>query len=339
MKGLVSRGVNFGPVRVASGTMSNFGEGYRYHEEIKKLPKILSDGFDFTGAKLTSKTGTLDPNKGNMPLDENFQPIERFPRCIYVNHLLQIAINAVSLSNPGMKALLETGRWQRLLDTFFISFMPIRGTPEQIQTRLDETEAFARLLMEFILNGKFLSKFGIQLNVSCPNTKHDPSFKMANEAIGLGRVLRAILGDIPIDLKINAMTPIQAVKIIQQSGVFDSITCSNTIPWGMLPEKIHWRWISPSGISPLVKRGFVQSGGLSGKWLLPITETWIKEARADGITMPITACGGILCSDDVNRMVLAGADAVEISSVAFLRFWNVKPCIDRAYQLAERRRS
>jgi dihydroorotate dehydrogenase len=133
------------------------------------------------------------------------------------------------------------------------------------------------------------------------------------------------------------MTPIKAVKLIQESGVFDSITCSNTIPWGEMPEKIHWRWISPSGISPLKKRGFKQDGGLSGKWLLPIVETWIKEARADGITMPITGGGGILCPDDVDRMFFAGVNAIAIGSVAFLRWWNVKPCIDRAYRLAERR--
>jgi dihydroorotate dehydrogenase len=329
------RGVNFGPVSAASGALNN-GEGYRYHNRIKKLPGRLSSGFDFARATPVMKTGTLDPNAGNMPLDDQFQPKELFPRCIYVNHLLQIALNAVSLSNPGMNALLEAGRWQAQLNPFWISFMPNRGTPEQVQLRLDETESFARLLLHFCLTTKFKSRFGVQLNVSCPNTKHDP-FKMANEAIGLGRVLRSILGDIPLDLKINAMTPIKAVKLIQESGVFDSITCSNTIQWGMLPEKIHWRWISPSGVSPLIKRGFKQPGGLSGKWLLPINETWIKEARADGVTLPITACGGILCPDDVDRMEYAGADAIALGSIFFLRWWNVKPCIDRAYQLAERR--
>lgn len=334
MRDFFVRGVQFRPVSVASGALNNFGEGWKYHTVIKKLPKPWSDRFDFTRATLVSKTGTLEQNLGNMPQDENFQPIELLPRCIYVNHLLQIAVNAVSLTNPGMEKLLGTGRWQQLLDPFYISFMAIKGTPEQAALRLDEVEAFARLLLRYCQETRFLSKFGIQLSASCPNVMQDLT-RLVYEAIGQGEVLRAILGDIPLDLKINAMTDIRAIKIIQESRVFDSITCSNVIPWGQMAEWIDWSMISRSGISPLTKRGFAQPGGLSGKWLLPIVETWIKEARANGVTMPITACGGILCPADVDRMFFAGADRIAIGSVAFLRWWNVKPIIDRAYQLAE----
>lgn len=333
---LVLRGVDFGPVSVASGTLNNFGEGWPYHENLKKF----CPGFDFSGATLVSKTGTLAARNGNMPLDKGFQPLESRPKCIYVNPLKQLAVNAVGLSNPGMKVLLETGHWQKLQDEFMISFMAANGANEQ--ERLDETEGFARLLLQFRPHIKFQSKFGIQVNISCPNTDHDPR-KLASEAIGMGKIFRAILGDIPLDLKINALTPIKAIKLIQSENVFDALTCSNTIPWGMLPNLINWKRISSDGVSPLRKRGLNQDGGLSGAPLLPVVERLIREARADGVTMPITGGGGVTCADDVDRLSLAGlslagGDAIAIGSVAFLRPWNVKSIIQRAYKLSQRRR-
>jgi dihydroorotate dehydrogenase (NAD+) catalytic subunit len=324
-KGLVLRGVDFGPVSVASGTLNNFGEGWPYHRYLKK---IFPSKFDFTGATLVSKTATLASRKGNMPLDDEFQPTERFPRCIYGNPLKGIAVNAVGLSNPGINALLKTREWQNSTEVKFISFMAADGLT--LVQRLDETSGFAKHMQKYAKN--FKARFGIQLNISCPNTDHDPKV-LSHEALEHGYILRSMLGDIPLDLKINAMTPIAAISEIQRENVFDSLTCSNTIPWGKMPEHINWKKLFGSEISPLRKRGLQQDGGLSGWPLLTIVETWIEEARSAGISIPITAGGGILCADDVDRMYYAGANAIAIGSAAFLRPWNVQPIIQRAHHI------
>ena len=327
--GLVSRGVCFGPVSVASGTLNNFGEGWPYHKQLKRL---FPNRFDFSGATLISKTATTAKREGNMLLDSKFQPIERFPKCIYANPIKAIALNAVSLSNPGIKILLETGIWQSSTEPKFISFMAADG--KTLQERLNETENFANQLKSH--EGSFAARYGVQKNISCPNTDHNPAIFVA-EALEHGFILRSILGDVPLDLKINAMTPIRAVKEIEDCRIYDSLTCSNTIPWGKMPEWINWEKLFGSNISPLRKRGLEQDGGLSGWPLLLIVESWIKEARAYGIRMPITAGGGILYPENVDMMFRAGASAISISSVSFLRPWNVQPIIMRAHQLFGRR--
>lgn len=323
--GLVSRGVSFGSAMVASGTLNNFGEGYPNH---KLLKAVLGGRFDFAGATLVSKTATLAPRTGNMPLDEDFQPTEMFPKCIYLNPLKGIAVNAVSLSNPGIKALLNQRKWQNMERNHWISFMAADGNT--LQLRLDETEGFAQILRKY--KHDFKARFGVQQNISCPNTDYDPA-ELAHEALEHGYILRKVLGDVPIDLKINAMTSIEAVRKIESNNVFDSLTCSNTIPWGKMPERISWKELFGSDVSPLRKRGLQQDGGLSGWPLLPIVETWIREARSAGIRMSITAGGGILKPDDVDCLYHAGANAIALGSVSFLKPWNVQPIIQRAQKL------
>jgi len=327
--GLVLRGLRFNPIFGASGTLGNFNEGYAYHAYLKKL---FPESFDLTGATFVSKTTTDAPREGNMPLDEHFQPREFLPKCIYANPFKGIALNTVGLSNPGINALLATEKWQRMTQPFFISFAPADG--KNLQERLEETIAFANLIKK---NEKFFkAKFGIQINISCPNMNHDLAL-FIKEATELGYVLRSILGEIPIDLKINAMTKLQAIKAIQKERAYDSITCSNTIPFGEMPEWINWKKLFGSDVSPLIKRGFKQPGGLSGKPLLPIVERWIKEARDGGIKIPLIAGGGILCPDDVILLKNAGASAIAIGSAAFLRPWNVQAIIQQANSISWRR--
>src|SRR6056297_590629 len=92
------RGVNFGNVFAASGSLNFFGEGYWFH----RFLKILFPGmFDFSGATFIAKTTPYDLNPGNMPLNEELQPQERKPKCIWVAPVKKIALNSVGLSSPG----------------------------------------------------------------------------------------------------------------------------------------------------------------------------------------------------------------------------------------------
>jgi dihydroorotate dehydrogenase len=201
--GLVLRGVRFNPIFGASGTLGNFREGYAYHDYLKGL---FPESFDFTGATFISKTTTDAPREGNMPLDEHFQPREFLPKCIYANPFKSIALNAVGLSGPGINALLNTEGWQNYSEPFFISFMAADG--KNLQERLSETEKFAKKLKVHLRY--FLSKVGVQKNISCPNTKQNPA-EFVRETIEHGLILRLILeDDVPLDLKINAMAPLKA---------------------------------------------------------------------------------------------------------------------------------
>jgi dihydroorotate dehydrogenase (NAD+) catalytic subunit len=133
--------------------------------------------------------------------------------------------------------------------------------------------------------------------------------------------------EIPVILKVNVLTPIEAIIKIADSGLCDAITVSNTIPWGQLPELIDWKGIFGTDESPLKHLG---GGGLSGYPLLPIVAEWIYQAKNQGISIPIIGGGGILKRSDVGTLFAIGADAISIGSVAILRPWRIRGIIEWA---------
>lgn len=314
---IVLRGIDFGCVFAAAGTLNFFGEGWPWHRIVHLLP-----GFDFSSATLITKTTPLEPRQGNMPLDGNFQPREFFPDCIKVKFFEGVVLNAVGLSGPGARVLLEHNRWQRIKKPFFISFMAVGKTKKD---RMEEVGRFVHLLQEEL--GFFYSKIGLEINISCPNTEHD-STELTQEAIEYLQIASTL--NIPLVIKLNVLVSDEAVKRIVNSGLCDAIDISNTIPWGQLPERINWKDLFDSEKSPLMRFG---GGGLSGKPLLLIVAERIKAFRKVGITLPIIGGGGILSKNGVDVLKEVGADAVSIGSVSILRPWRVKGIIDYANKI------
>jgi len=311
---MILRGINFGSVFVASGALNFFGEGWRHHKIFKML-----FGLSFNGATFVSKTTTLNYRKGNLALNASFQPQLLFPDCVRVLPVKGVVLNSVGLSGPGAEHLFAQRLWQKRTEPFIISFMSVDATKEE---RVSEAKKFAEILVRELPS--FSAKVGLELNISCPNTSHETS-KLVDNAIDQLKAF-ANLG-IPVILKINALTSVDAVIRITNSGLCDAITVSNTIPWGQLPEIIDWQGIFGSTVSPLKHLG---GGGLSGYPLLPIVARWISEARKRGITIPIIGGGGILKKGDVNFLRQHGADAIAVGSVAILRPWRVGGIIKRA---------
>jgi len=311
------RGINLGNVFAASGTLNFFGEGWRHH----KILKILF-GLNFNGATFISKTTTLNCRKGNMGLNKNLQPLSLSPDCIRVYPLKKVILNSVGLSGPGVEYLFSKGLWQKRTEPFLISFMAVGATKKE---RLKEVKKFLEILVRELPN--FSTKFGLELNISCPNISHDP-LTLIDDALDQLQVLASL--NIPVVLKVNALTSLDAIIRISNSGTCDAIAVSNTIPWGQLPNETNWQGIFRSSESPLKHLG---GGGLSGYPLLPIVAKWISEARDRGVSIPIIGGGGILKKTDVNMLHQCGANAVAIGSVAILRPWRVQGIIKRAKQV------
>lgn len=327
---LILRGTDFGPVQCASGAMGWFGEGYWFHRWIP--------GLDWAGCTFVSKTTTLSRRQGNMPFwdteiinkqKHKFRPKERFPRCVAVYPLKGAVINSVGLSGPGSLDLFETGRWQDRDDPFFISFMSVA---ESLEQRKKEALEFIKQVDRFEM--EFCAPFGVQINLSCPNTGHDPG-EIASEAkefLGLFQTLRED-SNIPIVPKFNVLYPAEAVREIER--LCDAVCVSNTIPWGKLPDRIDWRKYSvcPYADPPVSPLHHLGGGGLSGKPLLRLVEEWVRQARGRDLSLPVIAGGGILAPKDVDVLARAGADAVFLGSIAILRGWRVRRTIRRARDL------
>ncbi len=319
----------FGPCLDASGLCGFLGEGQWFH-------KFASFWFDFRGSTRVATTTTLMPNTGNMPRSgakKHFFPREWIPRCIWLNPIKGLALNAVGLSNPGIVALINAGLLAETREPYMISVMPIE---KSVENRLEEFRIIVNHIDWALLSNPLLRQcIGLQINVTCPNVGADLQ-KIAHEACGyLSNAMRL---DIPLVVKLNMLVPTEIVGEIASHAARPGLCCTNTIPFGAripdhLGKQIPWEELFPQG-SPLKAFG---GGGLSGKLLLPLVAQWIREVRSAGIMAPINAGGGILRPMDVDILVNAGLrrglDSIFIGSIAMLRPWNIQPVIRRAHEL------
>lgn len=308
------------PALAASGLLNFFGDGYWYHKPYKLLP-----GFSFRGLTFVSKTTTLDPRPGNMPLIGT-QPKEWLPNCVWTNLRKGITLNAVGLSGPGAKTLLEYNRWQKRSEDFWISFMSVGSALEE---RIKELVNFLDLLSQH----HFQAKIGLQINLSCPNQKGVHPATALSEASLLLEQTRAL--DVPIMLKVSATTAPELAVEISKHPRCTAISVSNTIPFGAMPNLIPWakhfKGEKPQD-SPLHSKTGMP-GGLSGPLLFPLTLEWVKEAKKLGIACHLNAGGGIFSRDCVKKLSDAGANSVSIGTVAIHRPWRVQGIIKEAHRL------
>lgn len=320
-------GVNFNPAFAASGAMGNFGENYFHHKILSAL-----DLLDKSGTTFVSKTATFYSRDGNMPYYDDPEKFygtkELIPKCIQVDLKTGNTLNAVALSNPGLEEFLKTGLWQQKENPFWISIMSVAET---VETRKYEMLSMIELINDYKYN--FRTDFGLQINLSCPNTNHDPC-ALISEADEMVRIAGKL--NVPIMAKFSiASAPIDALLELENNPSLDAICVSNTIPYGWQPGLLYKNmsnasldWENIFGInSPLEKIG---GGGLSGPVIKPFVLHYIKELRKAGFKKHINGGGGISCADDVNLYKKAGADSIFYGSVANTRPWRVEEIIKRA---------
>lgn len=314
--------IDFGPIWVMSGLLNFYGQGWPYH----KILKIF--GINFKLTTFVSKTITISPRKGNMPLKKNLMPVELIPKSVYLNFLHKYALNAVSLSGPGAEIILTSHELHKRTEPFQLSFMSVANSGKE---RLEELSKFIKIIVRE--KDKFKAPIGLQLNVTCPNTEHDnPALKEILKM--LDRCEPLVLKDIAIILKISVEMPTKNILIFGEHKNCHAISTSNTINFGSFGDKIDWNKLFPKG-SPLLRRNLAipTPGGLSGAPLLPLVIEQIIELRKAGFTKHINGGGGILYKKDVDKLLEAGADSISIGSVAFLNPLAIPAIIKRAREL------
>jgi dihydroorotate dehydrogenase (NAD+) catalytic subunit len=309
------RGVEWGHVLNASGARGFTGEGYWFHELLQPL------GLRYGGSTFVTKTTTLMRRPGNMPLDEDSQPLALWPDCIVVKPWSGVVLNAVGLSGPGAKEILKRLSVRRDVSRVVVSFMSVENDSK---ARVSEALSFVQMFESFV-EEKRAENVALQVNFSCPNVGLDTSHLVEEVAQVLDGTVK--LG-VATMIKLNALVPPETACDLAKHAGCDAVVCSNTIPWGQRPDAIDWKCLFGS-TSPLNKYG---GGGLSGKPLLPIVEEWIRRAMEAGMSKPLVGGGGILCPADADRLLDAGASAIELGSVSILRPWRVASIIAHVNQ-------
>jgi dihydroorotate dehydrogenase len=309
------RNIEFGNVLGASGVQGFFGEGYAVH----KLAGPF--GPDFEGMTFVSKTTTLFWREGHMELKTDYTPRRIFPDCIQARIFRGALFNSVSLSGPGLYSLFDTGKWQKRTKPFLISVMSVAPSKKERLTELQTILAFLSHHKSY-----FNAPFGIQINLSCPNTGEDPK-ELIEESVDVLDL--KCDSSIPRMYKYSiASAPISAILELEKHPNCDAICVSNTIPSGW--EGLDWNKAWGSKLPKFTK---YKGGGLSGPALKPLVCDWIQRLRDAGFTKPINGGGGIMCSSDVLEYRDAGANSVFIGTVASMRPWRVKSIIETANEL------
>ncbi|MCX6766103.1 MAG: hypothetical protein NT136_04060 [Candidatus Moranbacteria bacterium] len=301
------RGVEFGNIFGASGSMNFFKDGWPYDKYFKFIP-----GYTMDGITHISKTATLLETIGNMPINkETLQPLDKLPDCIYVDFLRSFVLNAVELTNTGLDDLISRNIWQQMTKNFVISVMVIGKSLEQ---RIEEMKGIKTHLKRLIPDLK--AKIAVEINESCPNVGHDTR-KLAKESLLHFEIMDGL--GVPLIAKFNLLIPIFLAVKLAHSGFCDAFSIPNTYPFYELPEKFRKK-LFKNGISPLHNYG---GGGYSGPWQTQLTAEWIWRARKADIELPIIA-GSIYKRGDVRLMKEAGASAIAVGAVKIVRPWRLK---------------
>lgn len=323
------------PIIADSGTFGFYGEGYWWHWIA--FPFIC--WLKWFGT-FVSKTVTAKEREGNMPLKDDGQPREWFPKCIFLDwkrFWRGGMLNAVGLSNFGiMRHLLWLRMWQPRRPWFF-SVMPMGATSDD---KLEECRVLAGEIAFHM--GRFTHDPIVVVNISCPNTGEE----IACVGQDVSRMLEVFgcYGIRPV-VKVAVNMPLDQVMRIAEHNHCAGIHVTNTVPWAELPDDILkrvfpdcWDEDQKEWVSPLAEYG---GGGYSGKDLLPMVSKYVYSLRQMGMEKPIIAGGGVFSCDGVGRLRDAGADIVSVASPVLLRFWKIPGIVAAAwlYDVVEKRRA
>jgi dihydroorotate dehydrogenase len=204
-------------------------------------------------------------------------------------------INFMGLNNKGMEKV-----W-RNIQAFKTDNMAVGVS---ITSLTSNNEELCQLTKKFADAVDYFS-----VNVACPNVAHKDAF--INEALAqLPSVIENAKGKTVL-VKLPPMTDEHTlrdcVKGLLQAGVSGFIA-TNTQPFvgheKVLNNDFSAHWPTKQG---------KQVGGYSGERLLPITQKMVEIIRKEaGKDVIIIGVGGIQSAEDAEKVVSAGADAVQL---------------------------
>jgi dihydroorotate dehydrogenase (NAD+) catalytic subunit len=264
----------------------DLGRGLRLRSPVLVASGTFGYGFDapqvdraFLGAIVTKGT-TLRPRGGNAP-----NRIAETPSGM---------LNAIGLQNPGVDhvARLYAPVWAAWDVPVIVN---VAGDS------VDEYVAVARRLEGVP------GIAGLELNISCPNVANGLQFGVDPDlAAELTSAVRAVTR-LPLIVKLTPnVTDIVAVARAVEDAGADAVSAINTYV-GMAIDVRRRR--------PVLSRG---SGGLSGPAIKPLALHAVWQVAA-AVGIPVIGIGGITMAVDALEFLLAGAAAVQLGTVNYVR--------------------
>jgi dihydroorotate dehydrogenase (NAD+) catalytic subunit len=264
----------------------DLGRGLRLRSPVLAASGTFGYGFDapqvdraVLGAIVTKGT-TLRPRDGNAP-----NRIAETPSGM---------LNAIGLQNPGVDHV------ARVYAPVWASWdLPV--IVNIAGDSVDEYVAVARRLEGVV------GIAGLELNISCPNVAKGLQFGVDPDlAAELTSAVRAVTR-LPLIVKLtpNVTDIAKVARAVEDAGA-DAVSAINTYV-GMAIDVRRRR--------PVLSRG---SGGLSGPAIKPLALHAVWQVAA-AIRIPVIGLGGISTAIDALEFLLAGAAAVQLGTVNYVR--------------------
>ncbi len=264
----------------------DLGRGLRLRSPVMAASGTFGYGFDAPqvdrsalGAIVTKGT-TRHARSGNPP--------------VRIAETASGMLNAIGLQNPGVDHVVQVYAPQWVTwDLPVIVNVAGESIEEYVDVarRLDGTPGVA----------------GIELNISCPNVEAGLQFGV--DAQLAARVTEAVRGvtALPLMVKLtpNVTDLVRIARAIESAGA-DSISAVNTYV-GMSIDVARRRPTLANGV-----------GGVSGPAIKPLALRAVWEV-AGAIDIPVVGIGGIFTVDDALEFLLAGAVAVQLGTVNYVR--------------------
>ena len=264
----------------------DLGRGLRLRSPVLVASGTFGYGFDapqvdraVLGAIVTKGT-TLRPRDGNAP-----NRIAETPSGM---------LNAIGLQNPGVDHV------ARVYAPVWASW----DVPVIVNVAGDS-------VAEYVAVARRLEAVpgiaGLELNISCPNVANGLQFGVDPDlAAELTSAVRAVTR-LPLMVKLTPnVTDIVAVARAVQDAGADAVSAINTYV-GMAIDVRRRR--------PVLSRG---SGGLSGPAIKPLALHAVWQV-ASAVGIPVIGIGGITTAVDALEFLLAGAAAVQLGTVNYVR--------------------
>jgi dihydroorotate dehydrogenase (NAD+) catalytic subunit len=203
-------------------------------------------------------------------------------------------LNAIGLQNPGVDSVARVyaPRWATW------------DVPVIVNVAGDSVDEYVAVASR--LDG-VAGVAGLELNISCPNVESGLQFgidpKMAAEVT---RAVRSVT-ELPLIVKLTPnVTDIVAIARAVEDAGADAVSAINTYVGTAIDVR---------GRHPILSRG---SGGLSGPAIKPLALHAVWQVAGE-VRIPVIGVGGIMTPDDALEFLLAGAAAVQLGTVNYVR--------------------
>jgi dihydroorotate dehydrogenase (NAD+) catalytic subunit len=264
----------------------DLGRGLHLRSPVMVASGTFGYGFDapqvdraVLGA-IVSKGTTLRPREGNAPIR-----IAETPSGM---------LNAIGLQNPGVDHVARV----------FAPQWTTWDVPVIVNVAGDSVDEYVAVATRL---NRVPGVAGLELNISCPNVESGLQFgvdpKLAAEVTG---AVRAVT-ELPLIVKLTPnVTDIVAIARAVEDAGADAVSAINTYV-GMAIDVRRRR--------PIISRG---SGGLSGPAIKPLALHAVWQVAAE-VHIPVVGVGGIMTAADALEFLLAGAAAVQLGTVNYVR--------------------